>query len=136
MNGLRSFCCLALMLALSACSNPPNSALLSVPITAQAQSKWCWAASGKMVMNFIHPASNVIECDEANKGFSQSTCCTNGSSSQCDNGGWPQLDKYGNSVSYSAVIAFPRSGRFLRIELRCSDFVTKRRWLPRFAAFV
>ena len=92
---LRVCCCLAFSVALGGCCNPPNSFLLNVPITAQEQSNWCWAASGKMCMNYIHPASNVAECDEANKEFSQSTCCQNGSSSQCNQGGWPQPDKYG-----------------------------------------
>lgn len=118
MKGLLIFCCLAPLFALGGCCNPPNSAMVNVPITAQEQSNWCWAASGKMCMNYIHPASNITECDEANKEFSQTTCCANGSSSQCNNGGWPQPDKYG--FTFNTTSNAPLTFAEIQGQISCS----------------
>jgi hypothetical protein len=55
---------------------------------------WCWAASGQMTMNFIHPGSNVVQCDEANKRFGRNDCCNNPVPGGCVQGGWPEYEKY------------------------------------------
>jgi hypothetical protein len=72
---------------------------------------WCWAASGKMTMDFLHPASNVQECDEANKRFGRTDCCSTPVPNACVNGGWPEYEKYGftaketsdSALSWSAL---------------------------------
>jgi len=57
------------------CCNPANIGSQPVTLDAQQTGMWCWAASGKMTMDFLHPASNVQECDEANKRFGRTDCC-------------------------------------------------------------
>jgi hypothetical protein len=96
------FCCLALTFAVAACCNPPTSAVLPVPLLAQQESNWCWAASGQMIMNVLHPGSAVAQCDEANKEFGQASCCQNPGSNACNSGGWPQFDKYGFTFNTTA----------------------------------
>jgi Papain-like cysteine protease AvrRpt2 len=71
----------------------PNALIGSqpVPITGQHTSMWCWAASGQMTMNFL--GASVTQCDEANKRFGRTDCCT--SPLTCAFGGWPEYPKYG-----------------------------------------
>src|SRR3954469_16807820 len=63
------------MLFMAGCCNPGNIGSQAVTLDAQQTSMWCWAASGKMTMDFVHSASNVQECDEANKRFGRTDCC-------------------------------------------------------------
>ncbi len=55
------------MLFIAGCCNPANIGSQPVNLDAQQTGMWCWAASGKMTMDFLHPPSNIQECDEANK---------------------------------------------------------------------
>ncbi len=47
-------------------------------------------------MNFVHAASGVQQCDEANHYFGQTSCCQSPGTAQCNNsnGGWPQYSQY------------------------------------------
>ncbi|WP_437994655.1 C39 family peptidase [Sorangium sp. So ce145] len=65
---------------------------LPVPLSPQEQSKWCWAASGQMVMNFL--GATVKQCDEANKQFYRIDCCQSPVPLDCDKAGWPEPDEY------------------------------------------
>jgi papain like cysteine protease AvrRpt2 len=76
------------------CCNPGNIGSQPVSLSAQQTGMWCWAASGQMTMNFVHSASGVQQCDEANKRFGRNDCCTNPTPNACVNGGWPEFDKY------------------------------------------
>jgi hypothetical protein len=109
---------LAGLLLLAGCCNPAVTAAVPVPITGQQQSNWCWAASGQMTMNYIHPASNVVQCQEANQQFGQTTCCQNGGSSACNNGGWPQYQNYGFSADVTNNA--PLSWADIRSQIGCS----------------
>jgi hypothetical protein len=54
---------------------------------------WCWAAAGKMVMDFL--GKTVTQCDKANRRFSRTDCCKRPAPVSCVQGGWPEFDKYG-----------------------------------------
>ena len=77
---------------LTGCCNPGIIGSVPVTLNGQQTGMWCWAASGQMTMNYVHPASNVQQCDEANKRFGHSDCCT--TPSNCVFGGWPEYGKY------------------------------------------
>lgn len=70
---------------------------LGVPLFPQQQSNWCWAASGQMLAKAV--GIDISQCDEANHRFGRTDCCTNGSSADCNKGGWPDLPYYGVDVS-------------------------------------
>jgi len=58
-------------------SCPPPTANLGIKRVPQEQPLWCWAAVGQLTMNYVSPASNVTQCDEANKAADAATptCC-------------------------------------------------------------
>jgi Papain-like cysteine protease AvrRpt2 len=85
---------IASVFAVSGCCNPANIGSQPVSLNGQQTGMWCWAASGQMTMNFIHAASNVQQCDEANKRFGRNDCCNSPTPNACVNGGWPEYDKY------------------------------------------
>ena len=75
---------------------------VSLPVTLRSQetSQWCWAASGKMAMEFLGKV--VQECTQANDLFGRTDCCNiklcpnpAGSEEACVSPGWPQFAKYG-----------------------------------------
>lgn len=94
MEKIKVFAGLVLAIALVGCCNPTDVSVLPVNLNGQQTNMWCWAASGQMTMNYLHPASNVQQCDEANKRFGLSDCCRSPVSSSCVNGGWPEYEKY------------------------------------------
>jgi hypothetical protein len=79
---------------LSACCNPGLIGSVDVPLKGQETSMWCWAASGQMTMNAVHPASNVQQPDEANRRFGRTDCGNTPTPSACIQGGWPEYEKY------------------------------------------
>jgi hypothetical protein len=85
---------LIMTVVIAGCCRPPAISNLDVTLRGQQTNMWCWAASGQMTMNFIHPASNVQQCDEANKRFGRTDCCNNPVPNACINGGWPEYPKY------------------------------------------
>jgi len=89
---------LASVLVMVGCCNPGNIGSVPVTLNGQQTNMWCWAASGQMTMNYIHPASNVQQCDEANKRFGRSDCCNSPVPGPCVNGGWPEYSKYSFSA--------------------------------------
>ena len=73
----------------------------------QQQTEWCWAATTVSISVFYDPASTWTQCTLVNKAFGQTTCCTNGSSSACNQGWWPNLSLpiTGNLSSYTSTSA-------------------------------
>ncbi len=110
---------LGFVLFAAGCCNPPTN-IASQPVTLDAQqtSMWCWAASGKMTMDFLHPASNVQECDEANKRFGRTDCCNSPVPAACVNGGWPEYPKYTFSASHTSDS--PLSWADLKSQIYCA----------------
>ncbi len=66
---------------------------LLVALDPQLESNWCWAAGGQMVMGYL--GTTVQQCVEANYNVSRTDCCTNPSSSACNQGGWPAWSNNG-----------------------------------------
>jgi hypothetical protein len=83
----------------SACCNPPDVATVDVPTLPQQASLWCWAASGQMSMRFF--GHDVSQCTEANNRFNLTGCCQDNSGS-CNNGGWPEYEKYNFSATQTS----------------------------------
>jgi hypothetical protein len=77
-------------------------ATVDVPTLAQQASNWCWAASGQMTMRYL--GHDVSQCTEANNRFGLTTCCQNNSGS-CNNGGWPEYEKYGFTATQTSDAA-------------------------------
>jgi len=98
MAKLQSCMALCLIAMATGCCKPANIGSVPVTLNGQQTNMWCWAASGQMTMNFLHSASNVQQCDEANKRFGRSDCCNSPVPNACVNGGWPEYDKYSFSA--------------------------------------
>jgi hypothetical protein len=87
---------------------------LSFTMQAQLQTQWCWAANSVSVSHFYDSASTWTQCTVVNAELGQSTCCQNGSTSQC-NQPWyldKALTRTGNLASWAggtATIAQIRS---------------------------
>ena len=95
-----TFCTSLLLLA--GCCNPPLVSTVNVPTLPQQASNWCWAASGQMTMRYL--GHDVAQCTEANNRFGLTSCCqSNGGS--CNNGGWPEYEKYGFTASQTSDAA-------------------------------
>jgi hypothetical protein len=107
-----------LALLTGSCCSPANIGSQPVTLDAQQTGMWCWAASGKMTMDFLHPASNVQECDEANKRFGRADCCNASVPGACVNGGWPEYEKY--SFTATQTSDSPLSWNDLKGQIYCS----------------
>ena len=77
---------------------PPTSQTLNLRNTPQETSRWCWAASAQMVMNYV-ANQNIPQCTQANNRFGRTDCCNTPTpgptGSNCILGGWPEFEKYG-----------------------------------------
>jgi len=75
-------------------------------LQGQQQSQWCWAASGAMIMKYVSAANAPEQCTEAtNRNGGE--CCTNGSSTTCNQPGWPEWSKYGfSAIQNGTVLTF------------------------------
>jgi hypothetical protein len=80
-----------ILLAACVCQPPPNHNL-TVTLRPQENNKWCWAASGQMVMEFL--GNNVNQCTQANNRFNRNDCCNTPTPAGCINSGWPEFNKY------------------------------------------
>jgi hypothetical protein len=80
---------------------------LGFAMQAQLQTQWCWAACSVSVSLFYDSASSWTQCSVVNAELGQTTCCQNGSTSQC-NQPWyldRALTRTGNLTSWSAGTA-------------------------------
>ncbi len=57
----------------------------------QTESNWCWDATGVSLALFYDPTSGWTQCKFANLHLGQTDCCTNPSSSACNQGAWPNI---------------------------------------------
>src|SRR5260221_12707878 len=73
----------------------PDSATTNVSLRSQEETNWCWAASGQMIMARL--GKPVEQCLEAKNRFTLA-CCDTSRPANCDQGGWPEFDKYGFSA--------------------------------------
>ena len=119
--------CSAVILTLAGCCDPEAIGTQTVPIRGQETPVWCWAASGEMVMDFL--GTDVSQCDEANKRFGQTACCTPERPVACVDTGWPEFDKYG--FTFSRTSDTPLTWGQLKDQIYCSrkPFAFSWHWL-------
>jgi hypothetical protein len=55
----------------------------------QLESEWCWSATTCSITLYYDPASPWTQCSLVNQDHGQTTCCQNGSSSACNQPGYP-----------------------------------------------
>lgn len=90
--------------------NGISSRTLDVDMYPQEQNQWCWAATGRMTMLYAGgEPSAITQCAEANDAFSQSSCCSNGSTSSCNRPYYPLYDDWG----FTAVNMYNEKGAYL-----------------------
>ncbi|MCU0286907.1 MAG: C39 family peptidase [Acidobacteria bacterium] len=78
--------------------------VLPVPLYAQQTTKWCWAASGEMLMTYLGATVDVTQCRQANNRFARTDCCNN--FANCVQGGLVEFYKYGFNYSYATNLTF------------------------------
>ena len=76
----------------------PAAQPLDVPFIPQCYTKWCWAASGQMIMKFL--GENVLQCDQADSSppTGHSQCCVpchQDPPLACRRDGEPDFNRYG-----------------------------------------
>lgn len=89
---------------------------LQVSLHPQETSRWCWAASGQMIMDYL--GHDVLQCAQANNRFNRTDCCTidlcplptepvppEPQPCNCVCGGWPEFNKYGFTFSKTSDAA-------------------------------
>jgi hypothetical protein len=85
------------------------SVSLSVTLRPQETNMWCWAASGRMTMEYL--GHSVEQCTQANNRFGRSDCCAiamcpnPATNDPCVQGGWPEYSKYGFSSAHTSSAA-------------------------------
>jgi Papain-like cysteine protease AvrRpt2 len=84
-------CNLLTVVVLAGCCTPKSDEILPVTFHQSERKLWCWAASGKMIMEYM--GASVEQCNQANERFVRSDCCT--VPGACVNGGWPEFFRYG-----------------------------------------
>jgi len=65
--------------ATGACGNP-----IAFTMQTQQQTQWCWAAVSVSVNLYYHATSGQSQCAVASTAMGQTTCCTDGGSTQCN----------------------------------------------------
>ena len=55
----------------------------------QQQSEWCWSATTVSITLYYDPSSTWTQCTLVNTDHNQTTCCQNGSSTACNQPGYP-----------------------------------------------
>jgi hypothetical protein len=81
---------------------PPKASLdlTQIPLYPQELDKWCWAASGQMVLKYRN--KNVAQCVQANYwGFTGASCCPG--NPLCNQLGWPDKSFDKNQTDYQIL---------------------------------
>src|SRR5262245_38597906 len=99
-----------------ACTPAPTA---SQPVTLRPQETdmWCWAASGKMVMEFL--GVPVKQCRQANDRFVLTGCCNNPVPGACVQGGWPEFGRYG--FTFQKTSSEPLTWGAIREQIGCKN---------------
>jgi hypothetical protein len=91
-------------------ANGVSYMILDVELYPQEENQWCWAATGRMTMLYAGGDPSVItQCAEANDAFSQSSCCSNGSTGRCNKPYYPLYDNWG----FTAENMYREKGAYL-----------------------
>jgi len=94
---------------------PPAAGSQLVTLRPQETDQWCWAASGKMVMEFL--GAPVDQCRQANERFGLTNCCNNPVPWACVRPGWPEFDKYGFTSQKTS--SEPLAWNAIRMQIAC-----------------
>ncbi len=80
---------------------------LSFTMQAQLQSQWCWSANATSVSHYFDSASAWTQCTVVNAELGQTTCCVDGSASQCNQPWYLNLalTRTGNLASWTGGTA-------------------------------
>lgn len=105
------------MLLAAGCCSPKESESLVVTIHPQETARWCWAASGQMVMDYL--GHDVSQCTQADNRFGRNDCCNQPVPNDCVLGGWPEFDKY--NFSFAKTTNAPLSWGDLKAEVSAND---------------
>jgi hypothetical protein len=62
----------------------PASCRVNLTMEPSGQTEWCWAAVSASVSRFYAAASTWTQCAIVNQELKQTACCTEGSSSACN----------------------------------------------------
>jgi hypothetical protein len=62
----------------------PSWVRLNFTMQHQLQTQWCWAATSVSVAHYYVPWSSWTQCEMANQEMGQTTCCADGSTTQCN----------------------------------------------------
>lgn len=57
---------------------------IGLVLQSQVQPNWCWSAVSTSISHFYNPASAWTQCSLANAELGETTCCADGSTSQCN----------------------------------------------------
>jgi len=57
---------------------------ITFAMQTQQQTQWCWAAVAVSVARYYTPWTRWTQCQMVNQELGQTTCCTNGSTTQCN----------------------------------------------------
>ena len=85
------------------------SVSLSVTLRSQETNMWCWAASGRMTMEYL--GHSVSQCVQANNRLGRTDCCAIAAcpnpptNDPCVQGGWPEYSKYGFTATNTSDAA-------------------------------
>ena len=78
---------------------------------------WCWAASGRMVMEFL--GAPVEQCRQANQRFNRNDCCNHPVPGGCVMGGWPEFNKY--NFTFRMTSREPLTWNAMREQISCKN---------------
>ena len=94
---------------------PAASGSQNVTLRPQETDMWCWAASGRMVMEFL--GVPVTQCRQANERFGRNDCCNQPVPGGCVMGGWPEFTKY--NFGFQKTSSAPLSWNTTREQISC-----------------
>jgi hypothetical protein len=104
---------------------PPASFQLNLPSYGltkpypQTQPYWCWAASGALVMNVVHPSSKVQQWDEAQQLPQNAGKNCKVDQSSCNSPGYPNFNHYGFQAKQSSITGHYLSSADIKNQLAC-----------------
>lgn len=111
------------------CNPNPTGTDLLMTVKPQQAYFWCWAACAEMVMEKFRDAT-ISQCDEANKQFNRADCCNSPTPDQCNEGGWPEFEKYGFSADTTHSQALTWEDVKTQIDCQKIPFCFTWQWRP------
>jgi hypothetical protein len=116
-----------------ACSAPASAYVKNINLYRQKAANWCWAASGEMAMQ--SKGRDVQQCQQAADEFRTDCCCPDPAATNCgkyatlacNQGGWPQFEKYQFAERHTCRRAIPWEQ--LKEQIACKNSPVVFSWL-------